>query len=242
MKTGIVVALPEELSTLTSAKIDKGHCVVLAENLVVALSGAGPENAGRTADLLIEHGARRLLSWGCAAALAPELQPGDVVLAHSLCAQNKQQIKCDSGWLEHTARILQHIQQVRIGDLACSTSIVSTRTDKQTLYRQTQAMALDMESYAIAETALRSTLPCLAVRAVADPAVMNLPDAVGQALNAQGDIDKIRLFRHILTHPWELPGLFSLGKYFSLARNSLKLISQYLDKIAGFNSSPSTEQ
>jgi hypothetical protein len=34
--TGIVVALPEELATLTSKKMAKGRCVFMAENVIVA--------------------------------------------------------------------------------------------------------------------------------------------------------------------------------------------------------------
>lgn len=241
VKTGIVVALPEELSTLTSARIDKGHCAIVADNLVVALSGAGPYNAARTAGLLIEQGARRLLSWGCAAALEPKLQPGDLVLADSLYARDKKRIHCDPDWIEQTARILRHIEQLRIGGLACSASIVSTHTDKQTLYEQTRAIAVDMESYAVAETARRAAIPCIALKAVADPAATDLPEAVVHALNPQGEIDKIRLFGHILTHPFELPGLIALGKQFYTARNSLKLISHYLDKISSFNPIPRQE-
>jgi len=43
--TGIVVALPEELTTLTPKKIDKGGCHFVAEKLVVAYSGAGSKIA-----------------------------------------------------------------------------------------------------------------------------------------------------------------------------------------------------
>ncbi len=84
MITGIVVALPEELTTLTSKKIDKGRCVFIADKLLVAYSGAGPVNAQAAAELLASKGATRLISWGCAAALSETLKPGDLILADKL--------------------------------------------------------------------------------------------------------------------------------------------------------------
>ena len=44
MITGIVVALPEELATLTSQKVAKGGYLMLNNQLVVAYSGAGAVN------------------------------------------------------------------------------------------------------------------------------------------------------------------------------------------------------
>ena len=74
MITGIVVALPQELDTLISKKLVKGQCVSLTKTMLLAYSGAGANNAEAAARLLITQGATRLISWGCAAALSPNLQ------------------------------------------------------------------------------------------------------------------------------------------------------------------------
>lgn len=66
MSLGIIVALPEELTTLTNAKITKGQIHPLGNNFWVTLSGTGPNNASDAAQKLISHGADRLISWGCA--------------------------------------------------------------------------------------------------------------------------------------------------------------------------------
>ena len=73
MITGIIVALPEELTTLTTKKIAKGSFLYITENILVIYSGAGSVNAATAANLLIANGATRLISWGCAAALAMTL-------------------------------------------------------------------------------------------------------------------------------------------------------------------------
>ena len=88
MITGIVVALPEELASLTSKRIDKGHCVFIADKLLVVYSGVGADNAAKAAELLINKGASQLISWGCAAALAPAIKSGDLVIADRLIDVN----------------------------------------------------------------------------------------------------------------------------------------------------------
>ena len=51
MITGVVVALPEELSTLTDKKIAKGQVGQLNETVLVIYSGAGGKNAHKGKNL-----------------------------------------------------------------------------------------------------------------------------------------------------------------------------------------------
>ncbi len=91
-----------------------------------------------------------------------------------------------------------------------------------------------MESVAIAKVAQQTNLPFLAIRAIVDPATMNLPNAVTHSLNEQGDVALTKLVLFLLTHPLELPGLIKLGMYFNKAKSKLKIVAQQLDIIASF--------
>ncbi len=106
MITGIIVALPEELSTLTSKKIDKGSSVFISDAIVLAYSGAGANNAQAASELLIAQGATRLISWGCAAALSATLKPGDLVLADNLIDAENAQFSIHSDWHSYTKNLL----------------------------------------------------------------------------------------------------------------------------------------
>jgi adenosylhomocysteine nucleosidase len=229
--TGIVVALPEELSTLTSKKIDKGCCVFIADNIALAYSGAGSDNARAASELLIAHGATRLISWGCAAALDETLNPGNLVLADSLTDAENSRIAIHSDWLSHAKDLLSASIKIHIGSLAESQKIVATGNDKKHLHTQTGAIALDMESIAIAKVALQHGLPFLAIRAIADPVNMDLPKAINHSLNSEGDIMLGRLLLFIALHPAELPGLIKLGLHFNNAKNTLKLAAKQLDHL-----------
>jgi len=233
--TGIIIALPDEINSLTSKKIIKGDCIFINENTIVACSGAGPINASKASQLLIEKGAKRLVSWGCAAALSPNLKPGDFVLPKQLQTENKQLLSIDSNWLENTSKQLSALSPNN-GLLAESSTIVAESTDKTAIHQQSQAIALDMESIAIAQIAIEHKIPSLVIRCIADPVDMSLPKAVSYALNDQGDVVLTKLLWFLLTHPSELPGLIKLGLHFNAAKNKLKLIAKQLDIIVGFES------
>lgn len=231
MITGIVVALPEELSTLTSKKIDKGCCVFIADEIVLAYSGAGANNAQNASELLLAQGAARLISWGCAAALSDSLKPGDLILADTLTDAEGAQIGIASDWLNHAKTLLSTSLKAHPGGLAESKSIVAAAKDKHHLHIRTGAVALDMESIAIAKVASQHKLPFLAIRAIADPVNMDLPKAINHSLNDAGDIVLGKLLLFIALHPAELPGLIKLGLHFNAAKNTLKSVAKQLEHL-----------
>ena len=235
MITGIVVALPEELATLTSKKMAKGRCVFMAENVIVAYSGVGPVNAEAAAELLIAEGASRLISWGCAAALSAALKPGDLVLADKLIDAGNSEIAVNAAWLDHTINSLAHFVAVHTGHLAESVSLVSTGKEKRQLHANTGAVAVDMESSAVAKVARQNTLPFLSIRVIADPVTMTLPRAIDYSLNSQGDVVLGKLLLFLFLHPAELPGLIKLGLHFNAAKKTLKLVAKQLETVIDFS-------
>ena len=235
MITGIVVALPEELKTLTSQRIEKGQCDFIGDNLVVARAGTGITNAQAATEQLIAKGASRLVSWGCAGALDDRLKPGDLVLADKLVTQDRDEICVNTGWYEHCKKHLARDLPVITGYLAESAHIVSDSQEKRQLRAATGALAVDMESIAIAKIALSNALPFLAVRAIVDPANMALPKAITYAANDEGDIQLIRLLAFIARHPSELAGLIRLGIAFNAAQSTLKRIAKQINVLTEFN-------
>jgi adenosylhomocysteine nucleosidase len=233
--TGIVVALPEELATLTSKKIDKGGCLFIADKLLVAYSGAGPINAQSAAELLVANGATRLMSWGCAAALSASLKPGDLILANHLIDVGNAEMAINADWYSYTKNILVKFVAVYTGCLAESINIVSSSKDKKQLHSITGAVALDMESIAIAKVARQYNLPFLSIRVIADPVNMNLPLAINYSLNDRGDIMLGKLLSFLFLHPAELPGLIKLGLHFNAAKKTLKSVAKHLGTVADFN-------
>jgi len=226
--------LPEELTTLTGRKLAQGECFALSERIRVVYSGAGPENAERSAKFLINEGANCLISWGCAAALSPQLRPGDLVVPDQVLASQQQLFNTDSGWVKHIQSLMTPRSPVTTGLLAESSRIIAFSSDKQHIHSQTGAVALDMETAGVMRAAWEARLPAIAIRAIADPVSMNLPQAVVQALNSQGKVELIKLLRYLLTHPWQVPALIKLGLHFNAARKTLKSVAGQLSELTNF--------
>jgi adenosylhomocysteine nucleosidase len=241
--TGIVVALPDELTTLTTEKIARGQCLFIADKLLVAYSGTGATNARSAAELLVAKGASRLMSWGCAGALSAALKPGDLILADKLvdvegCEDATFCVSTD--WHSYTQNRLAKFVVVHCGRLAESENIVSSSRDKKKLHTITGAVALDMESVAIAKVARRYTMPFLAIRVIVDPVNMSLPLAINYSLNDRGEIMLGKLLLFLFLHPAELPGLIKLGLHFNAAKKTLKSVAKHLDTLTDFNCSNAT--
>ncbi len=238
MITGIIVALAEELSTLKNTpnalwepNLPRGKFVFLTDEIILIHSGAGAENARKAAELAISKGATQLMSWGCAAALSPDLKMGDLVLADSLINSDGQEISVNATWHQKARNVLGSDVVAYKGALISSEKIVSTAQAKQEIYTKTGAIALDMESAAIAKVATHYALPFLAIRAIADPASMDLPNALQNSLNDKGEVAITQILKSLILNPKEIPHLIQVGQYFQIAKKTLSNVSKQLPSI-----------
>ena len=223
---GIVVALPEELATLTRIKLKQGECCRIG-NTWIACSGVGLINASSAAQMLINKGVLQLISWGCAAGLSVETKPGDLIIAAQAIDEH-QQFDSDKDMNARLKRILPANLTIHEGKLFSSANLISLSHEKQRIHQRSLAIALDMESTAIANTAAHANLPFMIIRSIADPVNMNLPNAVIQALNENGQVDLPKLLGYLLWHPWEVTALIKLGLHFQAAQKTLKIVAREL--------------
>lgn len=224
MITGILVALPEELGTLTRQKIAPGCSAWLADNCLVAHSGAGPENAARAAQQLIAQGAQRLISWGCAGALDETLSAGRLCVPEQLQNIQGSALACDPEWRQQVCSALAKHFDICAGSLLEGTQIIAASAEKKQLGKMHRAKLVDMESYTCAAVAKQAHIPFIAIRTIADPAAMDLPRAVNIALQANGQVSLHKILRYIMVHPGEIAGLIKLGIHFHAAKTTLKAV------------------
>lgn len=244
MITGIIVALAQELSTLKKLPhalwedgLRRGKFSLLTDDVILVHSGAGAENARKAAELAVSRGATQLISWGCAGALAPELKMGDLVLADSLLDSNGMQTPVNALWHQHAKAVLGLHIAAYSGALLNSPHVVSTAQEKQTIHEKTGAIALDMESYAIAQVAQHYALPFLAIRAIADPASMDLPASMSGALTDTGEVAIPKILFSLAKNPQDIPHLIQIGQYFQLAKRKLSTVAEQLHDVIDFTSS-----
>ena len=99
--------------------------------------------------------------------------------------------------------------------------VVASATAKAALYARTGAVAVDLESAAVARIARRHGLPFAVLRAVCDGAGRDLPRAALVALDGAGRIGGLRVAWAAATRPWELVDLIRLGGDAARARHAL---------------------
>ena len=164
---------------------------------------AGGVDAKRLASELereVARGAKAIISFGIAGALAPGLATGEWIVAHGVVIPGS--FRCDDRW---TARLSARLPGARYGDLACSDTPIASVTAKQALYRETLALAVDTESHVAAEVARTHGLPFAALRVIADTAERDLPPAACVALKAGGRIDLAAVLRSLVANPSQWP-------------------------------------
>ena len=185
---------------------------------VATLVGAGrSDRLAAEIETAIGGGARRLLSFGVAGALAPHLEPGDLVVGRALI-DGARRAPCDAGWsaammerLRRSARKDRPPLRTFLADVSGADAPIADPIVKAALHATTGAAAVDMESALVARAAERHRLPFAILRAIADPAHRALPPAALAAMRADGAIDVAAVLRALGRQPRQLPALIRLA-------------------------------
>jgi adenosylhomocysteine nucleosidase len=166
--------------------------VAVAEVLI------GPVNAALGAQaLVLHHGVAGLISFGSAGALERQLSTGDLIIASRAMVHDagfflghkfdpsgvmgrdrqgrigyRRAFEADAAWLAraHGAAQRLGIQSLRTGTVVTGNQAIFSTARKRWLRQTFGALAVDMESAAVAQVAVAYGVPWLAVRAISDTA------------------------------------------------------------------------
>jgi adenosylhomocysteine nucleosidase len=223
---GIVAALVAESRPLGSASRRGAEPATLADGTLLIVTGVGPAAAAAGAHRLLAAGARALLSWGLAGALDPALAAGTLVLPREVISPEGRTLLTTSDWQERVTEAIAASHVVSRGRLLTCREPLGSTAAKALAFRQTGAVAVDMESSAVAEVACAARVPFLVVRAIVDTAHDAVPEA---ALSATGvGQDRLHLRRLLATlarTPGELPALIRLGRGYRSASRALSAVA-----------------
>ena len=172
------------------------------------LAGAGIEVVAGGGDLdLRAAGKQGVISIGIAGALAPDLKPGDWVVADAV-RDRDELLPTDRDW---TARLVSRLSARQRGVFFAADAIAATAAQKAELHRATRAIAVDMESHRAARAARRHGLPFAAARVISDAAGRTLPPAARVGMKSDGNVDLPAVLRSLLLAPWQMPALIRTG-------------------------------
>lgn len=198
---GVVTGLKAEARWLSQA------------GFMVQVGGGTPAGAAVAAQTLLDQGATALVSFGLAGGLQPGLSPGHVLVPPHVITPTGE-YECD-------AALVSFLGGQTPGALLAGQMIASSISEKSMLYQRYKAVAIDLESGAVAALARQNARPFAVLRAIADPAERTLPPAALVALKDDGSLDWGRLIGSILHQPGQISGLIKVGQDAKAARHNL---------------------
>jgi adenosylhomocysteine nucleosidase len=140
---------------------------------VIILSGRGGKNAAYATEVLIDgHRPRGVISAGFAGALCPKLKRNDIFIADRLLDREGGEIAIElPGGLSAAAAQ----PGIHRGPLLTTDHAVRLPQEKQTLFQRSGALAVDTETFVVAEVCLRRQVPFWSLRVINDTADEALP-------------------------------------------------------------------
>jgi adenosylhomocysteine nucleosidase len=166
----------------------------------------------RTVAVVEEAAARAecLVSFGIAGALAPDLKPGDIVLSTEVIDEDRRWLSSDT-LRAHVAELVALIGATE-GPVLGARSILANKTDKRRAWQETGAIAVDLESVAVARAGAALGIPFLVLRAIADPAERSLPPAAQLPLSFDGKPMIGQVLASVMRRPQQLPTLLGVAR------------------------------
>ncbi len=201
------------------------HCRTVlkdATDLLVVQSGMGVKNAFSAAMWLLENGVTALGCFGVSGGLNPRLKPGDVLFADAVLGEQHDGVslvwKKNGGHLDETFKCLAAKDlPVQWGPIISVQKQVLDAAGKRALFDRTKALAVDMETAAVARAANQSGLPFFAVRIICDPANVSVPKALFQCVDEKGNPRFFYLLKRIIQKPSFIIHLLSMKRNFDTA-------------------------
>jgi adenosylhomocysteine nucleosidase len=224
-RVGIVCALASEARHLGPATRPHEPIGSLADGTLIAVTGMGGSAAATGARALVQAGATALASWGMAGGLDPSLAAGAVLLPTEVVGIDGKAVPTAPQWRERLAAAIADHATVTGGRLLTSPRAIGSVADKAALYLSTGAAAVDMESLAVAQTALEARIPFMAVRVIVDSATDALPKVVTAAADQEGHLQIWRLIGALALSPAELAPLIRLARRYRAANRSLATVA-----------------
>ncbi|MEI9897752.1 MAG: hypothetical protein WDN28_28825 [Chthoniobacter sp.] len=193
------------------------------EHLRVEHFGVGPVAAAeRIGRVLAKEKPRLLICAGFAGGLDPHLATGDLVVAENLSTPDV---------LTRARATTQGRPQCAFGSILSRATPAESVADKAALFRETGALAVDMESAAVAAACRAAAVPLLVVRTISDPAGAPLPVPFADWFDLAGQRPRVfGLLKYLALHPTRIGPFAHFVRGLGPARQSLaEFLIEFLD-------------
>jgi adenosylhomocysteine nucleosidase len=152
--------------------------------------------------------------------LRSERNCGDVILPDRVLSSSGEWAT-DAAWRQRIAAIIGRRFAVSEEPLFSAGGVLTEPRAKMVLARRTGAVAVDMESAAVAEAAAEAGLPWIAIRVIADESADALPRGIESLLTPEGRT-RYRGLWPLLLAPSQIPLLLVLARRSAVAGRGLR--------------------
>ncbi|HEY2760912.1 MAG TPA: hypothetical protein VGI75_09215 [Pirellulales bacterium] len=186
---GVVFAMPLEaepferrltgLIAIQSGKFAARQGGLNGKSVVVVRSGVDREqSAAATDSLILGHRPRWIVSAGLAGGLHADLKRNDIVMPNAILGDRGQRLSIDLQISSQSQAGDARARGFHVGPLLTIDRVAFKSDQKRELAKTTGAIAVDMETLAVAEVCHREQQRFLAVRAICDSIDDELPTDV----------------------------------------------------------------
>ena len=190
--------------------VDQEARYVTRPGMEILVTGMGRENAERAVHAVLKREPPQLvLTCGFAGGLNPYLKSGTVVFSADDDA-GLTPLLLDAG----ACPVNFH----------CADRVAVTVGEKQQLWTQTGADAVEMESGIIRAICRAHGIPSGTVRAISDSASENLPLDFNAMMTADARISYLKVIRSLIAAPGRIGGLIRLQRQCQLAAKNLAAV------------------
>jgi adenosylhomocysteine nucleosidase len=222
VQLGFVAALGVECASLLARAPRPGTWLVVQ-------SGPGAQRAASAAARAIAGGAGALVSWGLAGGLHARLAPGTVVAPRRVLEQGGAAWPSDAAWRSRLAGAAEGLV-FDYGDLLSVPAALESPAQKRAAAVATGAVAVDMESAAIAAVAARARVPFVALRVIVDAVDDALPPGAEHWIDEHGNRRAAAALRAAASFRQWRP-LLTLAKRYRVASAALDRLAQALARL-----------
>ena len=191
--------------------------------IAVVESGMGFAKARRATEALIEaHTPNWVLSVGFSGGLLPKMKIGDMVLANSIVDTHGNELELDLKMAEDREK------GVYVGRFVNADEIVRFVSDKKKFAEEYGAIAVDLESLAVAQVCRDQGKRFMAVRVISDDLSADLPAEVLSVIGATGALRVGSAIGSFFRRPSSIKDLWRLRE---TAHQAAERLATFLDGV-----------
>lgn len=192
-------------------------------------AGVGFAAARRATEAVIEHHSPEwVISYGFSGGLQPQVRTGDIVVGNELVDEHGQRFRIPMSMAEDPQR------GIHVGRLLTADHVVQTAEEKRRLGETYGALAVDLESLAVAQVCAAHQTRLMAFRAVTDDVETTLPEEVVRLAEVDGPKQWAALAAQLWRNPRAVGSLWRLKEVSEqaavrLARFTVPIIERLYD-------------